>query len=641
MATTKYQDWGSATSGESIGPYRLAEVLGEGGMGVVRRGIDPVGRSVAVKLLRGGTGDAIALRRLAREVDTMRRVRSPFVAQIVDADVTADPPYIVTQYVPGATLEKQVTEQGPLDGGALKRLAEGLAEALAAIHAAGIVHRDLKPGNVMFAENGDPVLIDFGIAQSVDATRLTSAGMVIGTPGYLSPEILGGEDFRAPADVHAWAGTVIYAATGRPPFGGGTFEQIFSKILQGQPDLSGVPAPLLPVLRAAMAQHPAERPTARDLAHLCGRLDLEMTVIDHGTIADDPPTRAFPPVSPVGPPPEVREMRGLPGASGRTPLPQPSDFMGMLPPVAPPPDPYQDLYQPDRGTGSQPHATVNDPPRRSPYGPSGALYASAPADVPTMDDGRRPAGPLPWSGPHHPQPHHPGPHHPQPHRPQDARGGPPADERRDDGHATRADDRPKPYGLYKVLSLLLLAAALGITWAVPVAGLCVVLVTVLVLRAGDKAARGLESRRVRRGERASDFVGTLLRSPLQLPGALMTSAMVVPISLGAGLVLTLALVGGGTPAARALAFGSLLAVVLQIFGPGGTAPRRQTARIWGAFLPRQEAAMIAVLCLGAGVAVLLLLVLDQDPDPGVLGGFADWLDDARSTVKGWIDRFGG
>ncbi|WP_157963637.1 serine/threonine-protein kinase [Actinocorallia populi] len=636
MAATKYQDWGSATSGESIGPYRLAEVLGEGGMGVVRRGTDPMGRSVAVKLLRGGTGDAIALRRLAREVDTMRRVRSPFVAQIVDADVTADPPYIVTQYVPGPTLEKQVTEQGPLGGDALKRLAEGLAEALAAIHAAGIVHRDLKPGNVMFAENGDPVLIDFGIAQSVDATRLTSAGMVIGTPGYLSPEILSGEDFRAPADVHAWAGTIIYAATGRPPFGGGTFEQIFSKILQGQPDLTGVPAPLLPVLRAAMAQHPAERPTARDLAHLCGRLDLEMTMIDHGTIADDPPTRAFPPVSP---PQDVREMRGVPGTSGRSPLPQPSDFMGMLPPVAPPPDPYQDLYQPGRGSGAQPHATVNDPPRRPPYGPSGgALYAGAPSDVPTVNDGRRPSGPLPWSQPHQPQPRHPQPHHPQPHhpRPQDAQG-----DGRENERSTRADDRPKPYGLYKVLSLLLLAAALGLTWATPVVGLCVVLVTVLVLRAGDKAARGLESRRVRRGERASDFVGTLLRSPLQLPGALMTSAMVVPISLGAGLVLALALVGGGRPAAQALTFGALLAVVLQIFGPGGTAPRRQTARIWGAFLPRQEAAMIAVLCLGAGVAVLLLLVLGQDPDLGALEGFARWLDDARSTVKGWIVRFGG
>ncbi|MEO3782779.1 protein kinase [Actinocorallia sp. B10E7] len=634
MAATKYQDWGSATSGESIGPYRLAEVLGEGGMGVVRRGIDPTGRAVAVKLLRGGTGDATALRRLAREVDTMRRVRSPFVAQIVDADVTADPPYIVTQYVPGPTLEKLVTDGGPLGGTALKRLAEGLAEALAAIHAAGIVHRDLKPGNVMFGENGDPVLIDFGIAQSVDATRLTSAGMVIGTPGYLSPEILNGDDYRAPADVHAWAGTLIYAATGRPPFGGGTFEQIFSKILQGQPDLTGVPAPLLPVLRAAMAQHPVERPTAKDLAHLCGRLDFEMTMIDHGTLADEPaPHRSFQPA----PPRDVREMPRAQGGSGQAPrpstpgvsrpLPQPSDFMGMLPPVAPPPDPYQELYQPRQGT--QPHSTVNDPPyapdRHSPYGPSrsGALYAGAPSDAPTAHDDRRPAaGPLPWS---------------QPHRPQDVQRGPQGEE------ATRPDreEQRKPYGLYKVLSLLLLAAALGLTWAAPVTGLCVVIITVLVLRAGDKAARGLESRRTRRGERPSDLAATLLRSPLQLPGALMTTAMVTPIGLGAGLVLALALVAGGRPAAESLTFGALLAVVLQLFGPGGTAPRRQAARIWSALLPRQEAAMIAVLCLGAGVAVLLLLVLDQQPDLRPLDGFAGWLDDARSTVKGWINRFAG
>lgn len=603
-------------------------------MGVVRRGIDPAGRAVAVKLLRGGTGDATALRRLAREVDTMRRVRSPFVAQIVDADVTADPPYIVTQYVPGSTLEQMVTEEGPLGGDALKRLAEGLAEAIAAIHAAGIVHRDLKPGNVMFAANGDPVLIDFGIAQSVDATRLTSAGMVIGTPGYLSPEILNGDDYRAPADVHAWAGTLIYAATGRPPFGGGTFEQIFSKILQGRPDLAGVPAPLLPVLRAAMAQHPAERPTAKDLAHLCGRIDLEMTVIDHGTFVDEPsPHRSFQPA----PPRDMQEMPRVQG-SGRAPQPmqQPSDFMGMLPPVAPPPDPYQDLYPPRRGTGTHPHATVNDPPpyadRHSPYGPSqgGGLHAGPPADAPTTHDDRRVAsGRLPWS---------------QPHPQQDPQRGPQGNTP-GTRESTRSDDRQeearKPYGLYKVLSLLLLAAALGLTWATPVTGLGVVLVAVLVLRAGDKAAKGLESRRVRRGERTSDFVGTLLRSPLQLPGALMTTALVVPIALGAGLVLALVLVGGGRPAAESLTFGALLAVFLQFFGPGGTAPRRQAARIWGALLPRREAAMIAVLCVGSGAAVLLFLVLEQSPDLGVLDGFADWLDDARSTVTGWISRFGG
>ncbi|WP_460363484.1 serine/threonine-protein kinase, partial [Actinocorallia lasiicapitis] len=324
---------GVVTSGDSIGPYRLAEVLGEGGMGVVRKGIDPMGRTVAVKLLRGGSGDPVALRRLAREVDTMRRVQSPFVARILDADVTAEPPYIVTEYVPSRTLEQRVTERGVLDAAALKNLAEHLAEALADIHAAGIVHRDLKPGNVMFREDGKAVLIDFGIAQPVDATRLTSAGMVIGTPGYLSPEILNGDEFRAPADVHAWAGTLIYAATGRPPFGTGTFEQIFYKIVQGTPDLDGVPAPLLPVLRSAMAQSPTERPTAKTLARLCSRLDVELTLIDH-TLLDTPSHRFHSP--PPNPEPDPSLFRPAPAVQ-EFQSPQP----WTRPPVRPAEQPSQ------------------------------------------------------------------------------------------------------------------------------------------------------------------------------------------------------------------------------------------------------------------------------------------------------------
>src|SRR5690606_36661901 len=198
-----------------------------------------------------------------REVDSMRRVHSPHVAEILDADVTAPQPYIVTQYVPGRTLEEVVEgpDGGPLQGAALPRLAGGLASALSAFPGAGIIHRDLKPGNVMLLD-GEPIVIDFGIAQAADATRLTATGMVIGTPGYLAPEILEGEDAGPPSDVHAWAATVAFAATGRPPFGSGTFESIFYKIMQGTPDLDGVPDALLPVLRSAMARNPAERPTA-------------------------------------------------------------------------------------------------------------------------------------------------------------------------------------------------------------------------------------------------------------------------------------------------------------------------------------------------------------------------------------------
>src|SRR3954471_6356114 len=240
---------GVDTSGQMIGRYRLLEKIGEGGMGVVHLAADPQGRQVAVKVLRPGVAsDQTALRRLAREVDSMRRGRSPHVAEIVDADVTAEPPYVVTQYVPGRTLEQTVRERGPLTANELQRLATGLASALSAIHGAGIIHRDLKPGNVMFLDNGEPVVIDFGIAQGVDATRLTATGLVIGTPGYLAPEIIEGEDAAAPADVHAWASTIAYAATGRAPFGSGTFESIFYQTMKANPALAGLPPALLPLI---------------------------------------------------------------------------------------------------------------------------------------------------------------------------------------------------------------------------------------------------------------------------------------------------------------------------------------------------------------------------------------------------------
>ncbi|HXZ64559.1 MAG TPA: serine/threonine-protein kinase, partial [Streptosporangiaceae bacterium] len=166
----------SARSGELLGPYRLRELLGQGGMGTVYLADAPDGTPVAVKVLRqGAPGEETARRRLAREVETMRRVRSPFVAEVLDADVTGDSPYIVTRYVAGRTLEDVVAADGRLTGQALAVLATGLAAALAAIHSAGVVHRDLKPGNVMLVD-GQPVVIDFGIAQAPDSTRLTMTG---------------------------------------------------------------------------------------------------------------------------------------------------------------------------------------------------------------------------------------------------------------------------------------------------------------------------------------------------------------------------------------------------------------------------------------------------------------------------------
>src|SRR4029077_21218278 len=147
----------------------------------------------------------------------------------------------------------------------LGRLACGLAGALAAVHAAGVVHRDLKPSNVMLLDEV-PVVIDFGIAQGPDATRLTITGMFMGTPGYLAPEVIEGQPSSEASDVHAWAATVAFAATGHPPFGSGGYEAIFYRIVNGQPDLTGAPASLLPLLAAALTRDPGLRPPAAQLS---------------------------------------------------------------------------------------------------------------------------------------------------------------------------------------------------------------------------------------------------------------------------------------------------------------------------------------------------------------------------------------
>src|SRR3954468_992221 len=190
---------------DRLGAYRLVQRLGEGGMGVVHLGLDAHGRAVAIKVLRAHIAyDPDARARLGREVATLGRVRHPMVAEVLDADVDGDQPYVVTRYVPGLTLDAEVRERGPMPAGHLVRLGRGLSSALEAIHAAGVVHRDLKPGNVLILD-GDPVVIDFGIAHVADDVRLTMTGLVMGTPGYLSPALIDGARSPAAPDWWGWA----------------------------------------------------------------------------------------------------------------------------------------------------------------------------------------------------------------------------------------------------------------------------------------------------------------------------------------------------------------------------------------------------------------------------------------------------
>ncbi|GAA0575873.1 serine/threonine-protein kinase [Actinomadura livida] len=630
---------GAVTSGERIGHYRVLDTLGEGGMGVVHLGADSEGRNVAIKVLRPAVaGDATARRRLAREVDSMRRVHSPHVAEILDADVTAERPYIVTQYVPGQTLEEVVEESGPVYGPALQRLAVGLASALSAIHGAGIVHRDLKPGNVMLVDS-EPVVIDFGIAQAADATRLTATGMVIGTPGYLAPEIIEGEDAGPPSDVHAWAGTLAYAATGRPPFGSGTFESIFYKIMQGAPDLDGVPDALLPVLRSAMARNPAERPTAISLVQLTRRIHIEATITDQTRIDQHYPSPSASPAEPApdhsrqfsmpapGPPPADAPRSTTPGSTAipavaPTPAPapaQPSDFVGQLPPAAPPPVPPPgpapfkagEQFQGRAYPPADPYAQGGYPPQYGPppnQPPPGALQRGpeqgAPYDQRTQDAQRR------------------------------------ADQARG---ADRDRERRKPYGWYRLLSFIVLVALLGFANIVPLLALLVTIGGVLVLRMADKAAQGMEGRQTRRGPRSGDAVAAAFRTPLHLPGALMSTVLWTSLSLTAGVILlgVLVFANSGMTASKAIAYSAMAVIVLLCLAPGSGPPRRQLARIWGALLPRAEAALAAALILGIFAGVLVVLSQEQPPDTTPLDGMSQDLESLRADVRDLVSGIPG
>ncbi|MFF0312028.1 serine/threonine-protein kinase [Streptosporangium sp. NPDC004379] len=266
-----------------IGPYTLMERLGRGGMGEVYLAANRRGEIVALKMLHDVVdADSEARARLEREVRALRRIESPYVARVLDADLACERPYLVMQYIEGDTLLERVRRDGPLRGAGLVTLAQGLATALSAIHAAGVVHRDLKPSNVLLGPGGEPVLIDFGIAQVLDATRLTLTGTFLGTPGYAAPELFADEPVREPVDVHAWAATVAFAATGRPTFGRGTVEAQMYAILNGQADLAGVPAALLPLVRAALHREAGKRPTAAVLATRLGRLARATAIASAG-----------------------------------------------------------------------------------------------------------------------------------------------------------------------------------------------------------------------------------------------------------------------------------------------------------------------------------------------------------------------
>ncbi|MFF0555376.1 PQQ-binding-like beta-propeller repeat protein [Streptomyces sp. NPDC004266] len=247
---------------EYAGDYRLQACLGAGGMGVVHLASSASGLRLAVKVVHARYAEDPEFRaRFRQEVAAARRVSGAFTAPVVDADPDAERPWMATLYVPGPTLADQVKRNGPLSPAELRRLTAGLAEALRDIHRAGVVHRDLKPSNVLLTDTG-PKVIDFGISRPVDSDLHTETGKLIGSPPFMAPE-----QFQRPrevgpaADVFALGSVLVHAATGHGPFDSDSPYIVAYQVVHDEPDLTGVPADLAPLVARCLAKEPVERPT--------------------------------------------------------------------------------------------------------------------------------------------------------------------------------------------------------------------------------------------------------------------------------------------------------------------------------------------------------------------------------------------
>ncbi|MEU7988087.1 serine/threonine-protein kinase [Streptosporangium canum] len=304
-----------------LGRYRLINRLGAGGQGVVFLAESPERPRVAVKLLHARLlDDERVRRRLVGEVEAVRRVAPFCTAQVLDADLDGDRPYIVSELVDGVSLQEHIEAEGPRVDGSLDRIAVGTATALAAIHRAGVVHRDFKPGNVLLGMDG-PRVIDFGISRMMDAT-ITTGKIPFGTPAYMSPEQIKGESAGPPADMFSWALTVAYAATGRHAFSAGSYHEVLARILYGRPDLGPLDGPLREIVVSCLTVEPGDRPVAEEvLRRLYGNTAASRTDGTPGTAPEfstaELPVTEDPTVEPRTPEGSTAELSAVRTPRGR------------------------------------------------------------------------------------------------------------------------------------------------------------------------------------------------------------------------------------------------------------------------------------------------------------------------------------
>ncbi len=328
-------------AGSLVGGYTLISRLGSGAMGSVWRVRDDGGHQYAMKILRDSLSDddspqqqrdeLTARERLRREAMALQKVRHPGVCGIVDMELDDALAFIVTELIEGKNLREDVRVNGRYVGDDLERLARKLIEAVRAVHAAGIVHRDIKPTNVMVSSTG-PVLVDFGIAMGEGESHVTRTGLVMGTPGFIAPEIIDGAESDEKTDWWSVASVLAFAATGKPVFGTKPMMTVLERAAAGSADLAGLPAGTMAAFRAALNPDRTKRCSPEDL--------LQAIAVDAlnpqswATAGNGDETEAMPPFAESPDNPRIlwrlQDDTADEGAVGTRPLPQPGETTQVI-----------------------------------------------------------------------------------------------------------------------------------------------------------------------------------------------------------------------------------------------------------------------------------------------------------------------
>lgn len=580
--------------------YEILGRIGAGGMGIVYRAHDADGNDVAIKLLRHEIADdARARERLAREVAAQKLVRNDNIVRILDAELDSAEAFVVTEFIPGPTLEDAVRAHGGLHPEAVREIGLAMGETLRAIHDAGVIHRDLKPSNVMlrgateqdlagFDPEGDrldPVIIDFGIAIAAEESRLTSTGLVMGTAAYLDPEVIRTDHTGEAGDWWAWAALLAFAATGREPYGSGRADLVFLRADRGELDVDGVPTELAVWLSGALRADPAQRTAPTELLESLASLDLsryddpgETELLQAGSR-----TTALP----------VAERAEHEGTTV-LPVEDRSERTAVLPVIDPAqPAPSAPADQP---TETLPRIATPSEPVTEALPVMGPPTMALPV-VPPVQEARPPALTQPSSPP---RPAHVPPHQ-NPYAQQVAhpQWGP-------DGQGQVVWPEPPPRRPLLVWIGHLLIVALAAV--APYISLVLLLVLGTMARTWERTHRSVSAKRMRGATGAGPSWAAGLASPFRACLALLEIALQALLPLILGLLVGIALDAGWTllggaapPDGLVFALAMLITLLITWVGLGSLTTRNGAHRMLDAAAPDR--------LWGAVVLVLLLLLL--------------------------------